>query len=175
MESLEERMAIKAALFNKATLNSYQVAAALEDIETLNFGNNGFTRSFINYELTYRYGAAVILLDDEKVVGYTAAIEASETYCGMDAHYYGRDHEAVAYNTNSSIHPDYQHKGYIWQMMEILEEALREKGFRFLDLDARSETGFAAKVVSHYSDRVLFAKEPVSTMWGQQRYIRIHL
>lgn len=59
--------------------------------------------------------------------------------------------------------------------MEMLEEALREKGYKFLDTDAKSDTGFADKMVSKYGEKVVFAQPSVHTMWGQQRYIRIRL
>ncbi len=87
----------------------WKVACELEKIEALNFGSSGFRSDFIADELTRRSGVAVLLLDDGKVVGYTAAMSAKEAYT-LDPHYYGRDFDQAAYISNSSIHPDYQHK-----------------------------------------------------------------
>ena len=150
------------------------VAYALEAIEFLTFGRNGFSASCIASELRNNKGAAVLLLDDGKVVGYTAAMDADELY-GMNSIYRDRDSEGAAYISNSSLHPDYQHKGYIWLMMEILEAILKAKGFAFLDRDSLADKGYADKIVQHYGDRVVFARPPEATMWGSQRYIRVRL
>ena len=140
----------------------------------MNFGHDGFTSDFILHELGDKNGAVVVLLDGDVVVGYTSAMSAEVVYT-TNSYYYGRDHEGIAYNTNSSIHPNYQHKGYVWMMMNLLEGVLLEKGYKILDTDAKSDTGFADKMVSRYAERVVFAEPPKATMWGHQRYIRIKL
>lgn len=167
-------MAIKAVVFVPGEMNLPKVAMSLEEVETLNFGCDGFGASFIASELTDPTGAAVLLLDDEKVVGYTAAIGAKKAFM-MSSHYYGRDSDGAAYITNSSIHPDYQHKGHVWMMLTKLEEALRAKGYHFLDRDSKADLGYADKVVARYGARVVFALPPERTMWGRQRYIRVRL
>lgn len=152
----------------------WKVARSLEEVESLNFGRDGFRANFICQELVNERGAAVLLLDDGKVVGYTSAMDAKEAY-QMSSHYFGRNFDNTAYISNSSIHPDYQHKGYIWMMMEKLEEILSKKGYLFLDRDSRSNLGYADKVIAHYGGRVVFAYPPEETMWGNQQYIRVRL
>lgn len=167
-------MAVTVVVYDQTKFIPWNVARALEEIETMNFGHQGFTADYIMHELRNKSGVVVILLDGDVVVGYTSAMEAEDLYTS-NSYYYGRDHESVAYNTNSSIHPDYQHKGHIWKMMDLLEGALREKGYKFLDTDAKSDLGFADKMVSKYGERIVFAQPPARTMWGHQRYIRIKL
>ncbi len=152
----------------------WKIARKLEEVEALNFGPEGFTADFIARDLFRVGGVAVLLLDDGVVVGYTAAMNARKAY-EWSHHYRGRSFDDAAYISNSSIHPDYQHKGYIWLMMEKLEEGLRAMGYQFLDRDTKSDLGYADKVIARYGDRVVFAKEPENTMWGHQRYIRIRL
>lgn len=60
-------------------------------------------------------------------------------------------------------------------MMETLEEALRGKGYKFLDRDSKADLVYADKVVSRYGDRVVFALDAEHTEWGTQRYIRVRL
>lgn len=154
--------------------NLWEVARRLAEIDALNFGRSGFSAGFIAREITSPGGVAVLLLDDGVVVGYTSAMRASSAYAS-DPAYLGRDAEGTAYVSNSSLHPDYQHQGHIWLMMERLEKALRTLGYQYLDRDSKSDRGYADKVVSHYGDRVVFAHPPEFTMWGQQRYIRVSL
>ena len=167
-------MAVTVVVYDQTKFVPWDVAKALEEIETMNFGRDGFTADFIMSELRDKSGAVVLLMDGGVVVGYTSATDADGVYTS-NSYYYGRDHEDVAYNSNSSIHPDYQHKGYIWMLMDLLESALKAKGYKILDTDAKSDLGFADKVVSKYGERVVFAQLPVRTMWGHQRYIRIKL
>src|SRR3989339_624600 len=164
-------MAVTACVFSRLNLDLWETARALEEVDRLNFGGSGFMARFIARELTSMDGAAVLLLDGERVVGYTAAIDAKEVY-GSNIYYRGRDALGAAYISNSSLHPDYQHKGYIWMMMEALETALRAKGYVFLDRDTKADLGYADKVVAQYGERIVFANPPENTEWGSQRYIR---
>jgi ribosomal protein S18 acetylase RimI-like enzyme len=150
------------------------IARRLEIVESLNFGSDGFGAYFIAQELTKEGGSAVLLLDDGVVVGYTAAMDAREAY-GSNRYYRGRNYDRAAYISNSSIHPNYQHQGHIWMMMDLLEETLRFKGYEFLDRDTKADLGYADKVVARYGNRVVFANPSEDTMWGHQRYIRIRL
>lgn len=152
----------------------WEVARALEAVEKLNFGHNGFDAGFIVNEIMAPGGVTVLLLDGDRVVGYTAATSAEFIY-NHYSHYRSRDPKDAAYITNSSIHPDYQHKGYIWLMMDVLEAELRGKAYKFLDRDSKADLGYANKVVARYADRVVFAKDAEHTEWGTQRYIRVSL
>ena len=167
-------MTVTVVVYDETKLVPWILAKSLESIETLNFGHDGFSSDFILSELRDKSGVVVVLMDGNVVVGYASATSAEAVYTTI-SYYYGRDHEKVAYNTNASIHPDYQHKGYIWMMMDLLVSALKEKGYKILDTDAKSDLGFADKFVSKYGDKVVFAQLPVRTMWGHQRYIRIML
>ncbi len=152
----------------------WEVAKALEVVDKLNFGQNGFDAGFIVNEIMAPGGACVLLMDGDKVVGYTAATSADFIY-NYYSHYRSRDPQDAVYITNSSVHPDYQHKGYIWLMMDALEQELRSKGYKFLDRDSKADLGYADKVVEHYGDRVVFALDEERTEWGVQRYIRVRL
>lgn len=90
----------------------WEVARALEVVDKLNFGQNGFDTGFIVNEIMAPGGACVLLMDGDQVVGYTATTSAEYVY-NHYSHYRSRDPQGAAYITNSSVHPDYQHKGYI--------------------------------------------------------------
>ncbi len=152
----------------------FEVAKALEAIEKLNFGADGFDSGFILDEIMAPGGVTALLMDGETVVGYQSATTAEFVY-RMHRHYRGRDGQDAAYITNSSIHPDYQHKGHVWLMADKLEAELKAKGYKFLDRDSKADLGYDQKVIAHYGERVVFAKEVEDTMWGTQRYIRILL
>jgi GNAT superfamily N-acetyltransferase len=155
-------------------MNLSKISVELAEMESLNFGIDGFDAGFIASHLMNVAGAAVILFNEGKAVGYTAANSARSLYVS-NVYYLGRDFNKTAYLVNSSLRPEFQRKGLIWQMMEPLEEELRKKGYQFLDRDSKADTGYADKVIRHYGDRVVFARLVEDTMWGKQQYIRVRL
>jgi ribosomal protein S18 acetylase RimI-like enzyme len=167
-------MSVEMKFFSDDVHDLWPVANALAEIEEMNFGGNGFDAWFIASELTNTQGVAVLLLDDDRVVGYIASMKASEAYV-QDRHYRDRDSQGAAYVSNASIHPDYQKQGHVWQMMAMMEQSLKKMGYEFLDGDYKNDVGYADKVVTRYGDRVVFANPAVRTLWGMQRYIRIRL
>lgn len=165
---------IKIVLASEYSGNIYEIAKQLEEIERLNFGPQGFRAPTIIEEIEAIGSMGVFLFDDERVVGYIAMTPARVIYTTY-SHYFNRDHDNVAYLTNASLHPEYQHKGYFWQMLDVLMLELKKAKFVWLDLDAIADNGFADKFVPKLGRRVVFAKPPVNTEWGRQRYIRIEL
>lgn len=152
------------------------LATELAKIDELTFGEDGWDATYILGLLTLSDSTAIVLYDEKNTpIGYTVAVSSQRAYEG-ELEYENRDFgPEIAYVSNTVIHPEHQGKGLVGALMDKLEDALRGKGYTYLDRDSAVENGYAAKVERHYGDRVVTQAKAQESEYGSQRYFRIAL
>ncbi|HEX7041780.1 MAG TPA: GNAT family N-acetyltransferase [Patescibacteria group bacterium] len=114
--------------------------------------------------------SVIFLLNDKgDIVGYTCAYPLSENKTKDDK---------TAYIESTAIKPDYQGFRLVGKLIGSLEEALKRKGFMYIERDALIDNGYADKITRSdtYKERILESYDWFNTYMQQwQRHFKIRL
>ncbi|GAC1514882.1 MAG: hypothetical protein NVS2B16_22300 [Chloroflexota bacterium] len=163
---------ITADVFHPSMSAWLDVRADIMRIETEQFGDGAFDEEYLAYEFTDPANTVVLMRDTETdtVFGFTYAIPVGDV---DPARWAPPDH--TAYICDTALDHDHQRRGLVADMMAVLEEELRRRGYRYLERDAAVSNGYADKIARAYGDRIVAQSEPHSSDYGMQVFFRIRL
>lgn len=147
------------------------IRAATMRIEQEAFGAGAFEEDYLRMEFEATENVAVLLCGDNlHVAGFTVAgpIERYNDNRWKDAC-------QTAYVSDTVIEREYRGRGLVAVMMNVLEEDLRRRGYRFVERHAAVENGYAGAILRAYGDRVIAKDGPANSEWGPQTFFRIRL
>lgn len=127
-------------------------------VETRCFAHNGDTDEELEENVKEALFLAVIK-DEDKAFGY----------CLME-----RRWPETAYMSIVAIEPDYQGKGHLARLVSGVEAELIRVGFTHIEINARIENGYAAKIAKAYAGRIEFQYDHGSRI-GPLTFFRIVL
>lgn len=129
----------------------------------------------LSYAFEHGVAKVAVLQDlrSNRIVGFTYAEPVQRAYHANFHPEREQLHDAC-YVQNTAIHPDYVGQGLVWALHDQLHRQLIASGYRFVERDAVTQNGYAAKIERHYRDAIVFAVPHVSRR-GSQVYIRIKL
>lgn len=135
----------------------------------------GLEETDISYAFQNTEATVAILRDvkTNKVVGITYAEPVAQAYqSGLHAE---REKLPDAmYIQNTALNPDYMKQGLVGPLVDCLEEALKAKGYKFIERDSVVAHAYAENIKRKYGDRIIL-EIPHSSKWGDQIFFRISL
>lgn len=158
--------------------------ARMSELDSQEFGHRyGMDYSEALRYLVYNLRSAACVLRDKMtgiIEGFTIAIPARDAYFQNGTYSNRESEEDVAYIVTTVISPEHRGKGNVGILMRQLEKELKNKGFNFIDRDAkdlRHEGGesYADKIVRQSGDKIVINQKIPDTPLGPQRYIRIKI
>ncbi len=120
--------------------------------------------------------ATVAILRDvkiNKVVGITYAEPVAQVY-QSGFHPEREKLPGAIYIQNTALDPNYMKQGLVGPLMDCLEEALRAKGYKFIERDSVIAHAYAENIKRKYGDRIML-EIPHPSKWGDQVFFRISL
>lgn len=159
-----------------------KVGNDIEAIEIRHFGEGAFSQEQLEEWFGDPRNTAVVLTARQsgKVIGFTFAQPSKDAY-NLQPEFYiqqlgRRGRRDTAYISDTAIHPEHMGKGLVVPMIELLEQALREKGYRYIERDAAVANGYAAKIAKVYRrDKRILTSSEHDSFFGRQRFFRIKL
>lgn len=152
----------KAGLFNPEQTAWETAGTEIAEIEKLCFGNEAYSEERLKAEIESLDTVTVILKTKEgQIIGFS--------YARPDAAVPG---SALIYTTD--IHPLYQGRGLVGEIMGTMEGELRKKNFSFMTRHCGVSSGYADKVQKHYGNRIVETYDRESR-FGPQRFFKIKL
>ncbi|MBI4599955.1 hypothetical protein HY732_03455 [Candidatus Uhrbacteria bacterium] len=121
--------------------------------------------------------SVTVLLKDaqsDQILGYTTAIPVRDWYREDPRMRKRQIYPETAYIPMTFIARAYQHRGLIEPLMSTMEQALIDRGYRFIERDARVVGGYADAIGRHYGDRIV-SSEVRKTNVGPLAHFRIML
>jgi ribosomal protein S18 acetylase RimI-like enzyme len=150
---------IRAESFDRRARDWNRIQARIVEIERECFGPGAFSSEELRRAFSATRGLAVVLLDGDRVVGYTyGERHASDTY----------------YISNTAIAKSHQGRGLVKLLMERLYADARAAGARFIERDAAIGNGYADTLMRVHATEVIEAYDHDSP-YGPQRFIRMRL
>jgi ribosomal protein S18 acetylase RimI-like enzyme len=130
-------------------------------IETECFGDESLTEE--DFQAIFQSNDAILALlkRGNQTIGFT--------FGGPDE---DEENTLTIYSTAITSHE--QGKGYVAQLMQVLESEARTKGYTFLSRYAAKYNGYADKIQKNYGHRVVDSFEKESEL-GPQQYFKIKL
>ena len=115
------------------------------------------------------------IFEDERNLNYILKDPQGDKVIGYVSVMFQSNNE-TAHIMNVAIVPEHQGKGNVGVLMQKMEEALKNRGVKYLTRDSAVENGYADKIQKHYADRIIKDKvyEQMSP-WGIQRHFEIEL
>lgn len=128
-------------------------------------------------------GTAVVLLRDkktDKIVGYRYSIPLINYAAGNGENFRSDieredDGKKTAYILNTAIHPDYIGHRLSSKLINKLDDLLRQRNYRFVELDPTEKRHYADKVVEHNKDRIVAGPIPHPSSRGPEVFLRRRL
>lgn len=128
-------------------------------INKLHFGCHAFSEDELRADFTDPKCVAVVSKDmlTGGIMGYTYTTPLLKYPHNMDLTLPRHDNGIqTAYLWQIALHQHYIGQGLVRDIMKTLEPALITKGYKYLELSARIENGFAAKIERNNSRRILY-------------------
>jgi len=170
-------------VYDPATMPWETVRDDVMGIEEAQFGEDGFWEEQLKAGFTDDENTAVIVKDNDKIVGFTYSLPTTAVYSHPE-HYawyneeLGRTaNEDTAYISDIAIHPNYVGHRLAGPMSQLLEEALRQKGYQHIEQDAMMKHGHAANIEKNYQGRIVKQQQyfdPEENL-GEMIFFRIRL
>lgn len=158
------------------------IRSMLEEISAIesegHFGLEALSGSQLLGFLTSRNATNVLLRDKElgRVVGFVFAIPTEEAY---SINYPHRQHRQpsvdTAYIADTAISKSYQGHHLVGKMMHVLEEALRGKGYHYVERDSSMANNYASNIKKNYQGSIVAESLPQPSPVGPQVFFRIRL
>lgn len=152
-----------ALLYDPATLSWEEVRLDVLNIEHATFPNKPFDEKDLEAFFKSKSSIIVFLKAGTSIVGYTLGHPDQEHYKSL-------------YIFTTGIEERFQGKGHVAELMRVLEQEAKNRGFTHITRDARIDNGYADAITRHYGSRI----DPLQTgehdsLWGRQRFFKIAL
>ena len=131
------------------------------ELEELCFPGKGFGEAYLRERFGDPESIIALLRKERRLIGFSCAVPDDDV-------------EGAAYIDTTNIHPDYQGKRYVAELVAVIEQEARKRGYHYLTRNAAVENGYADKILKQYEGRILETSENDSK-WGPQRYFKIAL
>lgn len=135
--------------------------AAMLELERAEWGSRAFSREEMRRQMTSATSVIAVTLDGARLVGFAVATP-------------GWSARAATLN-NVLLAPERRGQGLVWPLVGVVEDGLRERGYRSLVIDARVENGFADSVERHYRGRARVLERDHPSEYGPQRTIAVDI
>lgn len=164
MENFESGPKVMVELYNASESNWDEIWPAISRLEDECFSEKGLGEEYLKEIFANEANIIILLKLNKEIVGFTCAIPDVN------------DAES-AYIETTEITPTEQGKGYVVELMRLLEDECRNRGYKYITRDAEVLNGYADKIVKNYGDRILESHDHESkySMGGVQRFFKIVL
>ncbi|MEK9180289.1 MAG: GNAT family N-acetyltransferase [Patescibacteria group bacterium] len=166
-----EQPEVEVEVFDSQTINWEMIKEDVLQLEREAFGEKGFTEEdFID---DFKNNAVVVLMrakNARPIIGLTYAVP-------IGVYYPERKSESsnTAIIGDTIITKTYRGKRLVGRMMFLLEDALRKRGYQYLERSAMIANHYAENVEKNYQDRIVHKEGPRDSFWGPQMFFKIKL
>lgn len=155
------------------------IAEEVVALERKVFGIEALTPFSLSLGFVEPDSVAVLLTDtNNHIVGFTYAENAIKAYARNRSFYVHElkrnPTEDTAYISDIAIHPDFQKQHHTPQMMSVLKEGLKARGYNFIEIDAAIDNGYADNVERNETQHIIEKHDHDSSI-GRQRFFRMRL
>jgi ribosomal protein S18 acetylase RimI-like enzyme len=130
-------------------------------IEHQAFGDKSFSNEVLSNDFRNKNNVVVLLKDLDYIVAFVYAESANK--------------EETALICDIVIEEKARHKHLVRILMKGLEEELRNRKYKYMEMDAAVANNYAVNISKHYKNRIIEQGEPHDSIWGQQVFFRIRL
>lgn len=160
-----------AKVFNPQEDSWGDIKDRILDLEKEAFNEKAWKEVTIKRGFVEPDGVAVILVEKEtmKVIGFSYAVKG-----GLGHNLSSIQKEYTAYIEDTVIDKAYRGMGLVGLIMDKLEKELIQKGYKYLERDAKVENNYATNIQKHYQGKILesFAH---NSRYGEEIFFRIQL
>ncbi len=130
-------------------------------IEQEAFGDKSFSDENLSDDFQNANNVVVLLKDSDYIVGFVYAEPANK--------------EETALICDIVIEKKSRQKHLAGILMGGLEEELKKRKYKYIEMDTAVANNFAANISKQYKNRIIEQGEPHDSIWGQQVFFRIKL
>lgn len=140
-------------------------------LETEAFGKEAFTEDELRADFTDTKNVAVLLRNSEstEIVGFSYAKPFEPETDDSPA-----KPGETAWIWDVVIKEEFRGRGLSGRMFTMIEDELKHRSFKYLEMNARVANNFAKNIDKHYKDRIV-KSFPLDSRWGPQVFFRIRL
>ncbi len=148
-------------IFNSAKHSWEGIRERIIFIEHEAFGDKSFSDEDLSNDFQDENNVAVLLKDLDVIVGFAYTESANK--------------EETAIICDIVIEGQSRHKHLVGILMNALEEELRKRKYKYIEMDAAVTNNYAKNISKFYKNRIVEQGEPHDSIWGQQVFFRIKL
>lgn len=161
----------EAEIFNSDLSAWKSIEKTIVPLEQEAFGDNAFPEEQITADFLNKKNIIVLLKTkgSHGVIGYVYALPIEDAESSR-----ANEKGETAYVWNMVISKEYRGQHLAGVLMGRLEEELKGKGYKYIDICAVTANNFAENISKTYKERIV-KSEPIDSKWGPQVYFRIKL
>lgn len=130
-------------------------------IEHEAFGDKSFSDEDLSNDFQNVNNVVVLLKDSNNILGFVYAEPANK--------------EETALICDIVIEKKSRQKHLAGILMDSLEEELKKRKYKYIEMDAAVANNFAENISKQYKSRIVEQGEPHDSIWGKQVFFRIKL
>lgn len=140
-------------------------------IEHEAFGDKAFSDEQFENDFKNKNSTVVLLKNsNSNVVGFIYAQSVDTVFSERTG-----ENKEIAIIWDIVIEEKFRGKHLAGILTDRLEEELKKRKYKYIEMDARIENSYADNVAKHYKDRIVKQSEPHNSPWGEQIFFRIKL
>jgi ribosomal protein S18 acetylase RimI-like enzyme len=149
-----------------------RIKESITAIDRAAFGKKRLGPDFLKAEFRGRNHTAVLLRDKTRqILGYATARPIGKV---PRNEHRSAENKKTAYVSVAAIDPPFQGQGLSIPLFDALADALRARGYEYVELDARREDGFADTLSRRYND-VIETQRPSSNRYLNESMLFLRL
>lgn len=173
------RSRCKSMIYNPTVKPWHDIKPEIVNISKFHFGQCTFSEDELRADFTDPKCVAIISTDTFTggIIGYAYTTSLLKYSDNMDLDLPRSDKgENTAYLWQIALAPDYTGHRLVEDITGTLEYALTEKGYKYLELSARVENGYAAKFAKNNQRRILHQNTFIDEYSGEKlTFFRVDL
>ncbi len=161
-------LSFKTEVYQPVTKLFGQIRREIDTIDKLCFPKTYFLRDSSVFSWFKNPRNIIVLLKQDKFIrGFAVARPVNDIFPQRNSELDNCNLSVIA------IHPDFQHQGLAALLMMKLTEELMRCDYKFLEMNALVNDGWAQKIIKVYSQQITETGRPRETKFGLQQYFKI--